>query len=89
MGLANRITSKLATKVFYSFPNPEIQDGKKHIYTGHIMNPLMLDELSANAIIENEYLHVLVIAGSQGSQKIFESMMEIIPLFPDIEFRII
>jgi len=62
MGLANKITSKLATKVFTSFP---ISDKKKYIHSGHILNPEMLDNVNSLSKQENEKLNVLVIAGSQ------------------------
>jgi UDP-N-acetylglucosamine:LPS N-acetylglucosamine transferase len=62
MGLANRITSILATKVFTSYP---ISDKKKYIHTGHIMNPEMLDSVRSLSKEENEQLNILVIGGSQ------------------------
>jgi UDP-N-acetylglucosamine:LPS N-acetylglucosamine transferase len=66
MGLANKITSKLATKVFYSFKNELTQvEGNKHIHCGPIVNPEMLDEVKSVDKTENERLSVLVIAGSQ------------------------
>ncbi len=40
-GLANKIVSKLATKIFYSFPNKKI-DNKKHFISGQILNPKLL-----------------------------------------------
>lgn len=88
MGLANTISSKLATKVFYSFPNDKI-DGVKHIHAGHIMNPEMLDGVSSVSKEENEELNVLVIAGSQWSQKIFENLLQILPDCSDIHFHIV
>ncbi len=39
--LANKIVSKIATKVFYSFPN-ELIDNKKHILSWQILNPKLL-----------------------------------------------
>ena len=88
MGLANKITSRLATKVFYSFPNDKI-DNKKHFHVGHIMNPEMLDNISSISKEENENLNVLVIAGSQGSQKIFENLLQILPDCSDIDFHVV
>ena len=62
MGLANKICSLFAKKVFYSFPN----DKKgKHLYTGHIMNSEMLDQIESISKSENEQLNILIIAGSQ------------------------
>lgn len=44
-GLANKICSRLASKVFYTFPNTLTENPKniKHIYTGHILNPELLE----------------------------------------------
>lgn len=86
MGLANKITSKLATKVFYSFPN---EKWGKHIFSGPIMNPEMLDSIVSVSKEENEKLNVLVIAGSQWSQRIFEGLLQILPDCRDIEFHVI
>jgi len=86
MGLANKICSKLATKVFYSFPTEKTG---KHIYSWPLMNPLMLDGITSINKTENERLTVLVIAGSQWSQKIFENLLTILPDCKDIDFHII
>jgi UDP-N-acetylglucosamine--N-acetylmuramyl-(pentapeptide) pyrophosphoryl-undecaprenol N-acetylglucosamine transferase len=90
MGLANKITSKLATKVFYSFKNELTQvEGNKHIHCGPIVNPEMLDEVKSVDKTENERLSVLVIAGSQWSEKIFENLLQILPDCNDIDFNVI
>ena len=61
-GLANKIISKLATKVFYTFPNEKTeQNNKKHIFTGQILNPEILDSLTNLRLDENIYLNVIVI----------------------------
>jgi len=86
MGLANKITSKLATKVFYSFP---VEKASKHIFSWPIMNPEMLDSVKSVSKEENEKLNVLVIAGSQWSQTIFENLVKILPDLRDIEFHVI
>ncbi len=96
-GLANKICSKLATKVFYSFPNEQTwipgespeQQNSKHIYSWHILNPELLDSITDNAIPENEALSVLVIAGSQWSTTIFENLLQILPDCKDINFQVI
>jgi UDP-N-acetylglucosamine:LPS N-acetylglucosamine transferase len=62
MGLANKITSRFATKVFTSFP---LSNKKKYIHSGHILNPEMIDSVKSLSKKENEHLNVLVIAGSQ------------------------
>ena len=90
-GLANKICSRLASKVFYSFPNELTQnpENTKHIYSGHILNPELLESVSENTISENEKLSVLVIAWSQGSTRIFENLLQILPDCKDIQFQVI
>ncbi len=90
MGLANKITSKLATKVFYSFSNENTdKENKKHIHCWAIVNPEMLDSVKSIDKNENEKLTVLVIAGSQWSEKIFENLTQILPDCSDIDFNVI
>ncbi len=86
MGLANKITSKFATKVFYSFPN---EKWGKHIHSWPIVNPEMLDGVKSISKSENENLNVLVIAWSQGSQKIFEALLQLLPDCKDIQFHVV
>ncbi len=88
MGLANRIASRFATKVFYSFPSEKI-DGKKYIESGHILNGELIDHVRSLSKEENEKLTVLVIAGSQGSEKIANTLLHILPDCDDIDFHII
>ena len=88
MGLANTIASKFATKVFYSFPLNN-KKSSKHIHTGHILNGELIDHVRSLSKEENERLCVIVIAGSQGSQKIFESLLSLLPDCQDIDFEII
>jgi UDP-N-acetylglucosamine--N-acetylmuramyl-(pentapeptide) pyrophosphoryl-undecaprenol N-acetylglucosamine transferase len=88
MGSANKFASKFATKVFFSFPNEKI-DGKKYIHSWPLVNPELLDGLTNMKPDENERLSVLVIAGSQWSQRIFTNLLEILPDCKDIDFNII
>lgn len=88
MGLANTIIAKLATKVFYSFPT-EKSDGEKHIVCGPVMNENLLKSVSTSHIVENEKLEVVVIAWSQGSRKIFKSLLGIMNNLLDINFTVI
>ena len=88
MWLANKIGSKFAKKVFFTFPN-ELIDNSKYFLSGPIRNPEMLDYLESAIPNENEKLEVLVIAGSQGSKRIFEALKEVIPQTQDIHFHII
>lgn len=87
--LANKIISRFATKVFYTFPNEKI-DGVKHIVSGQILNPELLNNVDKVwELEENEKLEVLVIAGSQGSTIIFENLKSILNNLIDINFTII
>ena len=47
-GISNKIVSYLATKVFYTFPSERI-DNKKHILSGQILNPELIDKLGHEA----------------------------------------
>ena len=88
-GLANKIISKFATKIFYTFPN-ELIDDVKHITTGQILNPELLNNVDKVwSLVENEKLEVLVIAWSQGSTIIFENLKTILNNLIDINFTII
>ena len=87
-GLANKVISRFATKVFYTFKNElteqepsqeesldeELEDTKeshtvdhnsKHIHTGPIINPELIDYLDSLEVEENERFTVMVMAGSQ------------------------
>ncbi len=87
--LANKIISRFATKIFYTFPNEKI-DGVKHIVSGQILNPELLNNVDKVwELEENEKLEVLVIAGSQGSTIIFENLKSILNNLIDINFTII
>jgi UDP-N-acetylglucosamine:LPS N-acetylglucosamine transferase len=44
MGLANKLISKFATKIFYTFPG-EYENKEKHIITGPIMNTDLLSNI--------------------------------------------
>lgn len=88
-GIANRIISKLATKIFYTFPN-ELIDWKKHILIWQILNPELLNKVKKDEEIkENEKLEVLVVAWSQWSTEIFENLKSILNNLIDINFNII
>lgn len=89
-GLANKIIWKIATKVFYTFPNEKTEKNfKKHIFIWQILNPEILEWLENTKLDENMYLNVIVIAWSQGSSRIFESILKILPKLSFIDFTII
>lgn len=93
--IANRLISKIATKVFYSFENKKTLKQvdmwweAKHIYVGQILNPELLDYLTTLEVKENEKLEVLIIAGSQWSTTIFENIIKILPDLWDINLTVI
>lgn len=89
-GLANKIISKFATKVFYTFPNAKTaKNWKKHIFIWQILNPDILAGLDNLEIDENMYLNVIVIAWSQGSTRIFENLIKVLPKLSFVDFTII
>ncbi len=87
-GLSNKIVSKLADKVFYSFDNENI-DNIKHILAWQILNPELLDWLNNLIVLENTRQKILVTWGSQGSTAIFESLLKILPELDFIDFTIL
>ena len=86
--IANLIIWKIATKVFYTFPNDKI-NGKNHILVWQILNPELLDSLTELHVNQNKKLEVLVIAWSQWSTTIFKALLKIIGDLKDINFKII
>lgn len=94
--MANKLIAKVATKVFYSFPNDrtranELKENgpQKHIHVGQILNPELLDYIESVDVIENENLEIMVIAGSQGSTTIFEALLDILPQLDHIKFHVV
>ena len=87
-GIANKIISKLATKVFFTFRNDYI-DNRKFIHSGPIIHPNLVRKITDNEKEENEKLNVLVIAWSQWSTVIFNSLVHILWSFPNIHFTFI
>lgn len=89
--IANKIIWKLATKVFYTFPNEKTQntDNEKYILTWQILNPELLDYITDINVEENKKLSIMVIAWSQWSTKIFNTLLKILPDFQDIDFQVI
>ena len=84
-GLTNKILSKFAKEIFTSFPDTEYFSPSKMIQVG---NPIR-KELTGGSKIDAErifYLQnnkpiILIVGGSQGSQKINELILTILPEF--------
>lgn len=86
-GLTNQLLSRLATKVLLAYPGALDKTTKKSIVTG---NPLRQDfiqfkkdELQLNG--ESSTLHLLVLGGSLGAQKINQTLPEMLKLLPHPE----
>ncbi len=86
-GLANRIISKFATKIFHTFPKESLS--QKNITTGQIVNPELIEWLKSLKVGTNKRLKVLVIAWSQGSTIIFKNLIKILWDLSHIDFEII
>ena len=84
-GLANRILSKFALKVFVSFPKTEYFPLKKIFLVGNPIRKEILEGLEEKAKkifqISGEKPVVLILGGSQGAQRINEKVLEILPEF--------
>jgi UDP-N-acetylglucosamine--N-acetylmuramyl-(pentapeptide) pyrophosphoryl-undecaprenol N-acetylglucosamine transferase len=88
--ITNKCIEKIASKVFYTFPNEKtLKNNKKYIFSGQILNPELLDGLTNLTVEQNELLKVIVIWGSQGSTIIFKELLKIIPNFENIDFQVI
>lgn len=87
VGLANKVVSKIATKIFYTFPPKKLN--YKHVVTGQILNSQLLDGIWNVHVPSNSRLKVVVIAWSQGSTIMFENVLKIIPDLPLVDFEII
>ncbi len=95
-GVANKLISKIATKTFYSFENEKtkkddekMSDERTHIFSGQILNPDLLEYITTLEVKENDKLEVLVIAGSQWSTRLFESVLQSLPDMGDINFTVV
>ncbi len=88
--IANKLIWKIATKVFYTFPNEKtlMEDGK-HILSGQILNPELLDNVDNLDVAENEKLSVMIMAWSQWSTTIFEAMLNVLNHVEGIDFQVI
>jgi len=62
--IANKLISLIAHKVFYSFENEKVNN-KKHIFSGQLLNPELLENVKEAHIWVNTMLTIIVIAGSQ------------------------
>lgn len=84
-GLANRICSNFASKIFISFPPKETEyfPLKKMVYTGNPVREELLggDKESARQIFNLHFDRpvLLILGGSQGSARVNETVLAILP----------
>lgn len=87
--LTNKLITKIADKIFYTFPNEKI-DWVKNILIWQILNPELVQNIDiAQELKDNDKLEILVIAWSQWSTTIFKSLKNILNNLIDINFTII
>jgi len=86
--ISNKIVSKLADKVFYSFANEKI-DWKKHILSGQILNPELIDYLEDTNVVNWPKLNVIVMWWSQWSTNIFNALLKALPSLQHVQFHIV
>lgn len=83
-GLANKIGSKLSEKVFVSFPTPEMEyfPKKKMIETGNPVRKTLTQGNKEEAVklfsLTGEKPVVLILGGSQGSERINEVILDVL-----------
>ena len=65
-----------------------MEDGK-HILSGQILNPELLDNVDNLDVAENEKLSVMIMAWSQWSTTIFEAMLNVLNHVEGIDFQVI
>lgn len=87
-GIANKIIWLIATKVFYTFENNKTWSGK-YIHSGQILNPELIENIKDLNIDQNIRLNIIVIAWSQWSTRIFESLIKLLPDLTDIDFQVV
>jgi UDP-N-acetylglucosamine--N-acetylmuramyl-(pentapeptide) pyrophosphoryl-undecaprenol N-acetylglucosamine transferase len=94
-GLVNRLMSRFVDVVATSFPGGEkaFPSAKRVIYTGNPIRRRMIGSLKDSGLealtLEKDKKTVLIFGGSQGAQKINESVIEAYQNFKDIELQII
>ena len=90
-GKANQFLSKFALEIFISFPKTEYFQSKKIILVGNPIKKEILDGNMEEAkkffqLGENKKPVILILGGSQGSQRINDKILEILPvLLKDFE----
>ncbi|MFH1462425.1 MAG: UDP-N-acetylglucosamine--N-acetylmuramyl-(pentapeptide) pyrophosphoryl-undecaprenol N-acetylglucosamine transferase [bacterium] len=82
-GLANRFIARFVFEVFVSFPKTEYFPSEKMILSGNPIRKEILDSSKEEAKyffkLNSEKPVVLILGGSQGSQRINDEILEILP----------
>lgn len=86
--LANRIVAHFAKWIFCSFPEVQNLPKQKILGCWTLLSEEILS-LTNETTTPNPRTQVLVSCGSQGSASIFDSVLELLPSFFDIDFYII
>ncbi|MBZ1356607.1 MAG: UDP-N-acetylglucosamine--N-acetylmuramyl-(pentapeptide) pyrophosphoryl-undecaprenol N-acetylglucosamine transferase [Candidatus Nealsonbacteria bacterium] len=92
-GLANKKINKFALEIFSSFPKTEYFPPEKLIFVGNpirkeLLEPPTEGELKRNLSIKSDKPIIFIIGGSQGSERINDLIMQILPQLLD-KFEII
>ncbi len=91
----NILLSKLAKKVFITFPFTQKLNGKNVIHTGipireSVLNKINLSREKAREILNiPDKKHILVIGGSQGAKKLNETTIKLAENMPEYFFTLI
>lgn len=88
-GLANRIVAKFATGIFTSFVEVDtFFEEKKILGHGHLFPP-EIGEILAEKVPLQEKTKLLVSCGSQGSSRVFDALIPILPSITDMDIHIV
>ncbi|MBP6920978.1 glycosyltransferase [Candidatus Gracilibacteria bacterium] len=88
-GLANRIVGRFATGIFCAFDEVDNYFKKSKILGHGSLLSQETAEIANGDISLNARTQTLVSCGSQGSASIFDAILELLPIFPDVDFHII
>ncbi len=83
-GMANKFLSRFALEIFISFPKTEFFPVEKIILVGnpvreHLFNPPSKKEIADHIDLKGEKPVILIIGGSQGSERINDLILQILP----------
>jgi UDP-N-acetylglucosamine--N-acetylmuramyl-(pentapeptide) pyrophosphoryl-undecaprenol N-acetylglucosamine transferase len=85
-GTTNRLLAKVATKILQAFPD-SFSGNKKAIFTGNPLRASFLQHIKVEVKKDNASLHLLVLGGSQGAQRLNEVMPSTAKLLGSVEIR--